>query len=276
MGDKQAKHFVIIRDDDTNAFTPPECLDQLYRPFLDRGLAVNLATIPSVRRCAKTPEGRLEGFLFGHNGGTDTVPLTDNPELLNYLQGQPLYQVVQHGCYHDPFEFDLQDRNEVARRLRAGREQLSAAGFSPANTFVAPHDRISRAAYSELKRQFPVISTGWFELNRLPRAWWPKYLSRRLLRRSHWKVGRTVLLSHPGCILSRHRPYDRIVDQIKQAVSRQRLTVLVTHWWEYFPNQKPDTELIAILHDVAECLASNRNVCVIPFSALSSRDVPLN
>src|SRR5688572_8954405 len=102
MAAKLAQRFVIIRDDDTNAFTPPECLEQLYRPFLDRGFPVNLAAIPSVRRSARTPEGEPEGFLFGHNGGSDTVPLTDNPELVSYLQSEPLFKIAQHGCCHDP------------------------------------------------------------------------------------------------------------------------------------------------------------------------------
>ena len=39
-------HYVIIRDDDTFAFTPPACLERIYRPFLGRGLPVNLAMIP--------------------------------------------------------------------------------------------------------------------------------------------------------------------------------------------------------------------------------------
>ncbi len=37
------RRYVILRDDDTNALTPIECLDQLYRPFLRLGLPVNLA-----------------------------------------------------------------------------------------------------------------------------------------------------------------------------------------------------------------------------------------
>ena len=41
-------HYVIIRDDDTNAFTPVECLERLYRPFLNAGLPINLAVIPDV------------------------------------------------------------------------------------------------------------------------------------------------------------------------------------------------------------------------------------
>jgi hypothetical protein len=276
MGNKGVKHFVILRDDDTNAFTPPECLEQLYRPFLDRGLPVNLAAIPSVRRSAKTPEGKPEGFLFGHHGGNDVAPLTDNLDLINYLQQEPLFKIVQHGCNHDPFEFDLQDPNEVNRKIRVGAEQLAAAGFPASETFVAPHDKISREAYPELKRRFRVISTGWFERNRIPRAWLPRYCCRKLLRRPHWRVGRTLLLSHPGCILSRNRPYEGMLDQIKRAVTRGRLTVLVTHWWEYFPNQKADPDFIGVLHAAANYLASSPSIRVLSFADLPTRNIPLN
>src|SRR5437879_10738108 len=56
--------YVIIRDDDTNALTPVECLERLYRPFLDCGLPVNLAVIPDVSTEAKMSDGRPEGFLL--------------------------------------------------------------------------------------------------------------------------------------------------------------------------------------------------------------------
>src|SRR5947207_14714145 len=47
--------YVILRDDDTNALTPVENLERLYRPFLDRGLPVNLSVIPDVAAGATTP-----------------------------------------------------------------------------------------------------------------------------------------------------------------------------------------------------------------------------
>src|SRR4030095_9395369 len=62
------RHYVILRDDDTNALTPVECLERLYRPFLDRALPISLAVIPDVATDAVTPEGRPEGFLFAKNG----------------------------------------------------------------------------------------------------------------------------------------------------------------------------------------------------------------
>src|ERR1044071_9429746 len=157
--------YVILRDDDTNALTPIECLERLYRPFLVRGLPVNLAVIPEVRTDVRLPNGRLEGFLPQRPSSSlgATVPLAVNAELTAYLAANPGYGVVQHGCYHDHFEFDRTDRAEVARRLDLGARRLAEAGFPEVNAFVAPHDKFSRVAYEEVAKRFRVISTGWFE-----------------------------------------------------------------------------------------------------------------
>src|SRR5690242_786726 len=137
--------YVILRDDDTNALTPVECLDALYRPFLDRGLPVNLAVIPEVATNALTPEGKPEGFLFvkdGNRGVCDErVPVSDRPELVRYLKENPGYRVVQHGCHHDCFEFDRNSVPEISERLERGLGLLVEAGFSRPATFVAPHDK---------------------------------------------------------------------------------------------------------------------------------------
>src|SRR5205814_1049033 len=101
-----------------NALTPIECLEQLYRPFLERGLPVNLATIPEVRVDARTPAGRREGFLPRQpNPAVETVPLAENQPLTRYLHENAGYHIVQHGCHHDTFEFDTTNRADVVRRL---------------------------------------------------------------------------------------------------------------------------------------------------------------
>src|ERR1043165_1342316 len=120
--------YVIIRDDDTNAFTPVECLERLYRPFLDRGLPVNLAVIPAVTLDAKMGDGRPEGFLLKraeratvgvaasageidlraaaptvvsepvvHTGAERTRPIGENQALVDYMLDNPGYKIVQHG-----------------------------------------------------------------------------------------------------------------------------------------------------------------------------------
>lgn len=259
---------VIIRDDDTNAFTPPECLEQLYRPFLDRGMPVNLAVIPAVRRDAKTPDGKPEGFLIAASGD-EISPIAKNPKLVDYLRREPNYRIVQHGCHHDTFEFSIEDESELSRRIGQGTQHLKDAGFATPKTFVAPHDKFSRAAFRKCADHFDVISTGWFELARLPHAWWPNYLIKKVRHTPHWRAGKTLLLSHPGCLLSRFRQRDQILNQIKSAIASSPLTVLVTHWWEYFPDGKPDKDFIAVLHETADYLHSQTDIQIVAFDQLS-------
>ena len=263
---------VILRDDDTNAVTPIECLERLYRPFLRRGFPVNLATIPEVRMDARTPEGTREGFLpLRANPAVESVPLAQNRALVDYLHANPAYHIVQHGCYHDTFEFDRTDRAEIVRRLDRGAQRLREAGFNHVNAFVAPHDKLSSVAYEEVAKRFGVISTGWFEWRRLPLAWRPRYLLKKISGKPHWNAGRTVLLSHPGCLLSYRRSFDTMLDEITRAMARSEVTVLVTHWWEYFRDGKPDEEFIRVLHSVADYLASRPDITVTTFNALAEQ-----
>jgi hypothetical protein len=261
--------YVILRDDDTNAVTPVDCLERLYRPFFDYGLPVNLAVIPWVRTDAKTLDGHPEGFLLDQaTAAPKTVPIGHNDELLSYLRERPGFHVVQHGCHHDPAEFDRTDREDIARRLGQGASLLSTAGLGIPLTFVAPHDRLSAAAYDEAAQRYRVISTGWFEWRRLPVSWRPAYLWHKLRKRRHWQHGNTLLLSHPGCLLSCQKPYETMLESVQQAVLGGGLTVIVTHWWEYFRHGRRDQAFINILHQTAEWLALEPDVRVIRFSDL--------
>ncbi|HEX3720041.1 MAG TPA: DUF2334 domain-containing protein [Verrucomicrobiae bacterium] len=260
---------VILRDDDTNALTPVDCLERLYRPFLNRGLPVNLATIPEVATDARTPAGEIEEFLYWRNGETaPTKPIAANPRLVGYLRENSGYQIVQHGCHHQPLEFDALPRAAAAERLERGTEALLQAGFPRPNTFVAPHDKLSRASMMEVAERFRVLSTGWFELRRVPFSWWPGYAMRKLRRAPHWRRGRAILLSHPGCILSRHRPPQTILSTIVEHLQNRPLTVLVTHWWEYFRDGRPDEPFIAALHELAGYLSTQPDIQVISFGQL--------
>ncbi|MCL4176676.1 MAG: DUF2334 domain-containing protein [Verrucomicrobia bacterium] len=263
-------HRVILRDDDTNALTPVECLEQLYRPFLHRGLPVNLAVIPNVRTDTHGANGALEKFLFAKRADTPLeLPIASNTGLVRYLRENPQFRVVQHGYDHSLFEFGSDQRDDLANRLDQGTALLAAAGCRAPRTFVAPYDRFSRVSVSEVAKRFRVISAGWFELRRLPFAWWPQYAMKKMLKRPHWQVGRTTLLTHPGCLLSFQRPYPTMLKTVKKQVESQELTVLVTHWWEYFREGKPDTAMLAILHATAEWLASSSHVRVISFDDLA-------
>lgn len=268
-------HYVILRDDDTCALTPVSCLETLYRPFLDRGLPVNLATIPNVGTDDRRPNGQREGFLQFHSGSsTPYIPIGQNRPLVDYLLGEPLYHVVHHGYDHSLHEFDC-SASEAEHRLQAGAQRLIAAGFPTPHAFVAPYDRFSGASLRAAASHYPVISTGWFEWRRLPPAWWPAYALKKFRRQTHWQVNDTLLLSHPGCLLSHNRPLAGMLDSVRRAVEAQPLTVLVTHWWEYFRETRPDTGFISVLHATADYLARAADVRVISFADLATGRVTL-
>ena len=263
-------HHVIIRDDDTNALTPVECLERLYRPFLERSLPVNLAVIPRVRTDATRADGKLERFLWNElSEAPRSVPIAANTELVRYLHDNPGFHLAQHGYHHTLYEFDSDNPGDIRNRLEQGAEMFSAAGFSKPTTFVAPHDKISRASFIEVAKKFRTVSSGWFELRRLPPSWWPRYLLKKAFRQPHWRIGQTLMLSHPGCLLSCNRSTEGMLEDIKCAVRSQSLTVLVTHWWEYFRDGKPVEPFLQVLHDTAAWLASERDVRVISFDDLS-------
>jgi len=209
--------------------------------------------------------------------GTEfTRPIAEGHQLVRYLKDNPGYHIVQHGCHHDYLEFEAKPRVELAARLDRGAEMLRAAGFGQARTFVAPYDKLSRGALLEVSRRFDIVSTGWFELRRLPYSWWHSYLFKKIRRLPHWRVGRTLLLSHPGCLLSCQRAYSTMMGGIFHFLKTQRLTVLVTHWWEYFRDNEPDEEFIGFLHETAAYLASHPDLKVISFEDLLTNRIPLN
>lgn len=269
-------HYVLLRDDDTNALTPVECLERLYRPFLDRAFPVNLAVIPKVRTNVVRDDGRPEGFLLDRKSATPkSLPIGSNDRLVRYLKENQSYRVAQHGYHHSRNEFDSPHAGMLRERLDRGTQLLLEAGFAKPDTFVAPYDKLSRASFLEVAKRFRVISTGWFELPRLPFSWWPRYLRKKIRRAPHWRIGSTLLLSHPGCLLSYLRPYDRMLESVKTAVQRQKLTVLVTHWWEYFREGRPDDTFIGILHQVAEFLTNSSEIRVVSFEDLADGVVTL-
>jgi hypothetical protein len=273
--------YVILRDDDTNALTPVAYLERLYRPFLDRGLPVNLAVIPNVRTDVTYGDNILEGFLVARNGTKEKmVALGSNSELVLYLRENPGFKLAQHGYNHEfvngACEFEQHDRHDLASRLDDGTRLLKEAGFAAPETFVAPYDLFTSTSFLEVSRRFRVISTAWFEWGRLPRAWWPRYAWSKASRRNHWRTGGTILLSHPRCFLSYHHPCANMLAQIQESIRSRQLTVLVTHWWEFFRNNEPDEPFIQVLHELADYLASAEGIRVAGFNEVATGQVPLS
>ncbi len=260
--------YVILRDDDTHALTPIECLEKLYRPFFERNLPVNLAVIPNVNTQIILPDGKLEYFLrFSSQIKQERISIGENKPLVEYLLKNKGYHFAQHGFDHMRFEFDSSDSSNIIFRLDEGRKILKEAGLR-VNAFVAPYNKMSAVAYLEIAKRYPVISTSYFESRRLPFRWWPKYIYCKWTNRSHMKIKSTFLLSYPNLYLSAFKPFDSIWDNMKRAIDSQKLLVLTTHWWEYFLDRKPNQSMIDLLHKTADYLAHQPDIKVISFDDL--------
>lgn len=263
-------HYVIVRDDDTNALTPVECLETLYRPFLERGLPVNLGVIPYVNTQTQMHLGVPEGFLFSRKGGeAENIPIRENKDLVFYLLRNPLFQIVQHGYQHAFNEFETHDRREICYCLERGTEILIEAGFPRPQTFIAPYDQFSKESLEEVASRFDLISSGWYEMKKLPLKWWPFYALKKFCYKSHWSVGNKIFLTHPGCLLSHKKPLNTILEEVKQSIASRKLTVLVTHWWEYFIDG-PNDPFIEVLHQTLDYLANAPDIEVISFESVIS------
>ncbi len=262
--------YVIIRDDDTNALTSPELLEELYRPFLDRGMAVHLSTIPLVRTDLPGPHGGFEGFLMGNRAGEPGLsPIHDHTALVDYILHESAYEVLQHGLSHEfvkgTYEFAQTSRVDIIRRLELGRQILLDAGFPLPHVFVAPQDQLSRISLKEVAQRFRILSTGAYWIERMPSYFWPQYLwSKKVRGRPYWSAQGTVFLTHPGCILSYHRPIESILQTALSTIASQRITVIVSHHWEYYVEGR-NQPFIDILHALAEELHRHREIKVIRF-----------
>jgi len=142
-----------IRDDDISYFTQPWMLDKLYCEAWRRGFKVSLAVIPYIKG------GKL-GRVFRNLGNSDRFyPVTDNRELIIYLSEKlagGYVDVVQHGCTHarenEKPEFATRDFRTLNEKLLTGNRLLREAFKRNIPVFVAPNERLSRAAWKSLSQ----------------------------------------------------------------------------------------------------------------------------
>lgn len=262
--------YVILRDDDANGTTPVARLEPLYRPFLDRGLPVHLATIPCVRTDVHRRDGHLERYLCGEAAGRASyVPIENNRALLDYVQHEHGYVPVMHGFTHEfihgQSEFCQDERAEIGQRLDWGLALFNAAGLGRPNVFVAPQDQLTRSSIREIMKRYRVLSTQYVNFEILPRRYWPAYLTARMLGTDmHVRLGPRTVLTHPGCILSNTKPLRGMLARVMQTICSHDVTVIVSHHWEYFhPDGSMNEPFVGVLHALADYLAKTRDIRVI-------------
>lgn len=253
--------LVIIRDDDTNATTPIEALDTIYRPFLEHNLPISLAIIPLVDPTTSQANGTKEPFIYTRciqkAFQNDCIPLKQNPALIEYLKKNQ-YELVMHGCHHTFHEFGTDARQEIQNRLKRGFQAFEEADLQRPSAFVAPYEAISRAAFSEITQNFSLLSSHWYSIKKIPIQFWPSLISSKLKKQPYWKANTCLCLTRPRQFFS---SVNYTLQDIVAVIETSPITVLLTHWWEFFDQE--GARKLKLLHELAGYLATNSSVKVV-------------
>lgn len=272
-------HYVLLRDDDANAFTDPGLLKWLYAPFVERRQLVHLAVIPEVDPTIVGPDGEREGFIPRTATGTSPAAISQNLTLCRLIADCPSFAVLQHGLSHayvdGHYEFDRDDGRDLHARVERGRRLLEEAKLGAIEGFVAPQDKMSRTAAKVLHAHFDFVSTGWFSVARLPKRMRAHYLlQNKALGQAHWGYLGTAFLSHPGCILSYTRESASILPELQRQILSRDLTVVVSHHWEYVRGGKRNRPMVEALHGLSAWLQERDDVQVV--TARQARQIVLD
>lgn len=130
----------VIRDDDLNYFSSPEEISRWYSDIFAAGIPVGFSAIPFVR-----PESDV--YTGNATYEDKEYPIGENHRLLEYVRGQSLIEVLQHGTTHETKNGIYEYQQSALARGEAlrGREELERAFGVSVSVFVPPHDWIGTA-----------------------------------------------------------------------------------------------------------------------------------
>lgn len=163
---------VIIRDDDSSFFTPPEHLQRVYGRLWDAGIPVSLAVIPAHR--ADTRVLHRVGAPFDPSippqfrGENFSELITENRALMAFLRplvARGQVEICMHGIGHEYMEFRTKDHAKQRELMLKQALRIFKDAFSQVSikTFIAPYDEITTEACSLLFNIF-----GWNLCTRTP------------------------------------------------------------------------------------------------------------
>ena len=270
--------LLAIRDDDACFFTDPARLARVHGPLLEKGFPLNLAAIPLVSANVKLRHKRLRGeyepFISPEYRGREACfQIGDNKALVDFVSRTPGIHIAQHGCSHayvnGMAEFDISDRAKIGEMADSGKEIIEKAfGVRPA-FFVAPWDRISRAAYPVLAERFEGISTGWLTKDTVPFSWMPNYIIKKFRHRNYALVGGALMLEHRGCILSPSSVPQAVRELIMKNLKMHDIVTLLTHHWEYFNDDgSPNAALLNAYHEIVSELSERKDLRFASFDEI--------
>ena len=230
-------HF-CIRDDDTNFFTTPEDLEQVYGEVSQWG-PISLAVVPFHR--AGTSGAVPEKF----RGRWSVHPLHENQPLVEYLRagiGQGRFEIMLHGYYHDEAHgrAEFADGDDLAQRVADGRHYLEDLLGTTIRVFVPPWNSLNRQGLRAVARAglhlagTTGVRSGWPPLSLKTWSLW--------LRLRHWRksggLGVPWILDlgdHrelPGYAVTPSSRFQHNEEIFESALTMGGVFCVATHYWE--------------------------------------------
>ncbi|GAB4521819.1 MAG: hypothetical protein OHK0046_33610 [Anaerolineae bacterium] len=227
---------IIIRDDDTSYFTPPDLLEAVYARLWARSIPVALAVVPAARGDVRVMH--REGQPFDpaiptqHRGDARGFPLAENKALCRFLNDQAAagrVEICLHGYDHSYHEFDSQDEGLLREKITRGLAELRAAlPAATIRTFIAPYDRLSDVAFQLLTNEFGLtVCTSTASLKATPYHDLVSY--RQLDLRSGQR-----LFTCDEYFFTRHELPEKCLMLAQQRLSEEQLVIVTNHYWTFF------------------------------------------
>ncbi|MBI4019216.1 MAG: DUF2334 domain-containing protein [Candidatus Aenigmarchaeota archaeon] len=148
---------IIIRDDDVHAFTPLETLKKVYNTrFFDAGFKLSLSVIPNMDTSVQIKgtnnpfvrRGYIhEPFIPKDRVNTGFHSFGKNAAVAKWLSSTKSVETCLHGYSHSLSDFASADKARIRSLLHEGRKTVESAIGKRINTFVPPHERLSKAGW---------------------------------------------------------------------------------------------------------------------------------
>jgi hypothetical protein len=234
-----------IRDDDTSFFTEPELLERVYGDLWDE-VPISLAVVPFH---ASTKSGAVPRE---HWEGDREFPTADNAALVTFLSEQiqqGRVSVLLHGYNHKnyPGGFEFQVGEHLADRIAKGRLELERLFNVQVQTFVPPHNALSRRGLEAVDRAGLNVLGSFLSFSPTQRPWdWTtpgNYLKVWQYRRRTGR-GRHDRMVYPAPLRYAHHAelgchglipgttLESLIGEFEEARGAGGDFCLATHYWE--------------------------------------------
>jgi hypothetical protein len=256
---------LIIRDDDTSYFTPPEKLQAIYGALWAQNLPISLAVIPVLRGDVRVLH--REGAPYDpcippeYRGSAQTYNVAANRALCAFLNDkvqQGLVEICLHGYTHAYHEFAQRDAELLAHSVRDGLAVLrNAFPAAEIRTFVAPYDVMSPEAIRvvlEAGLSLCTASKNLAELTDVPHL--PPYAGVRLPSGAQLFTCDEYLFHHRDSA-------ENCLANARERLQHAELLIISNHYWSFFHDWQGAETTSALLrawHTFASEAAQQRHI----------------